>query len=201
MNTITRIIKKQSVIDILDEQQILLIINLATQEMTTMSKETNEVCAEAAKDLLVTLGKYDRFVGSVMDALLLKFPPGLSTSPSRHVILAIASISEKNPFGFVPFLTDVLSRTVPLLSHLKSESMKSAWAQALSMFCESLVEFSSSNKQDENDTSPKEDQITPALIDDDLKQNYSDQMEAVYEIVFSWIYSKDYKASLFFRLR
>lgn len=65
-----------------------------------MLKETNEICADAAKDLLVTLGKYDRFVGSVMDALLLKFPPGLSTPPNRHVILAIALISEKNPFGY-----------------------------------------------------------------------------------------------------
>lgn len=79
----------------LEEQQILLVINLATQEMT-MQKESNEVCAEAAKDLLVTLGKYDKFVGSVMDGLLLKFPPGLSTPPSRHVILSIAQIAENN---------------------------------------------------------------------------------------------------------
>lgn len=73
--------------------------------------------------------------------------------------------------------------------------MKSAWAQSLSMFCESLVEFSSSNKQKENGEHMQafEDQITPALIDDDLKQNYADQMEAVYEVVFGWIYSKDYK--------
>lgn len=106
LNTITKIIQKSSVVELLEEQQILLIINLATQEMTTMAKETNEVCAEAAKNLLVTLGKYDKFVGSVMDALLLKFPPGLSTPPSKHVILAIASISQENPFGFVPFLTD-----------------------------------------------------------------------------------------------
>ena len=129
-----------------------------------------------------------------MDALLLKFPPGLTTPPSRHVILAIALISDQNPFGFVPFLTDVLSRTVPLLTHLKNDTMKSSWAKSLSMFCESLVEFSSCNKQQDNEEpTPNEDQISPALIDDDLKQNYSDQMEAVYEVVITWMYVKDYK--------
>lgn len=77
--------------------------------------------------------------------------------------------------------------------------MKSAWAQSLSMFCESLVEFSSCNKQKESDEPTQtDDQITPALIDNDLKQNYSDQMEAVYEVVFSWIYSKDYKVTIIF---
>lgn len=64
----------------------------------------------------------------------------------------------------------------------------------MSLFCESLVEFSSTNKQKENaEVSQSEDQITPALIDDDLKQNYADQMEQVYETVFTWINSKDYK--------
>lgn len=91
----------------------------------------------------------------------------------------------------------MLSRAAPLLSHLKQDNLKSAWAKSLSLFCESLVEFSSTNKQkDSDEPSPNEDQITPALIDDDLKQNYSDQMEQVYEVVFSWVHSKDYRVSI-----
>lgn len=62
----------------------------------TMAKDSNEACAEAAKDLLVTLGKHDKFVGNVMDTLLLKFPPGLSTPPNKNVILSIAQIAENN---------------------------------------------------------------------------------------------------------
>lgn len=62
----------------------------------TLSKEVNEICAEAAKDLLVTLGRHDKFVGNVMDALLLKFPPGLTTPPNKNVILSIAQIAENN---------------------------------------------------------------------------------------------------------
>lgn len=62
----------------------------------TMAKEHDEDWAAAARDVLVTLAKHDRFVGHVMDALLLKFPPGLTVAPHKHVTLAMAAVAQYN---------------------------------------------------------------------------------------------------------
>jgi hypothetical protein len=48
--------------------------------------------------------------------------------------------------GFVPFLNDILSRAVPLFSHIKQDPIKGAWSQALCAFCESVIESGTGNE-------------------------------------------------------
>ncbi|VDK56505.1 unnamed protein product, partial [Anisakis simplex] len=140
LSSINQVLENRSVLDLVDEQQALLIINLATQEMT-LSKENEEEWPQSACDLLVTLAKKHALVGHVMDALLQKFPPALTTPPHRFVVLALASVAEHNAVGFVPFLTDVLSRTIPLLQYVRGDSQRHAWSHALRSFCESVREY------------------------------------------------------------
>ncbi|CAD5208908.1 unnamed protein product [Bursaphelenchus xylophilus] len=195
LKSISKVIQRRGAAEQLDQQQVLLVINLATQEMT-MAKDTDDEWAKAARDVLVTLAKHDRFVGHVMDALLLKFPPGLSVAPHKYITLTLAAVAQHNPFGFVPFLTDVLSRTVPLLSHLKQDPLKSAWSKALTAFCESLIEFSSSNEPELENPHAVIDNveyIPHPIVTQDLQQNYSDQLEAAYDVIIHWVSSKDPK--------
>ncbi|KAH7720815.1 protein C34G6.1 [Aphelenchoides avenae] len=202
LSSIQKVLEKQNVLEDCDEQQALLIINLAAQEMT-MTKDSDEEWANAAKDVLVSMAKHGRFVGHVMDALLQKFPPGLTVPPHRYVILALAAVAQHNAFGFVPFLTDILSRAVPLLSHLRHDAIKAAWSQALCSFCESVIEFSAANKYAKPTKEASEDDepvelaqpAMPALQNglEDVHENYSDQMESAYDVVSAWVYAKDSK--------
>ncbi|VDO23072.1 unnamed protein product [Heligmosomoides polygyrus] len=140
LNAIDSVVSDTKIVNELDEQLVLLIINLATQEMTMTTKEADADWAESAKTVLVTLAKSRRFVSHVMDAVLQKFPPGLTTSPHRYIVLTMATVAEHNPLGLVPFLTDILSRTVPLLSHVRNDHLRSAWTRAICSFCECIRE-------------------------------------------------------------
>ncbi|CAJ0593790.1 unnamed protein product [Cylicocyclus nassatus] len=196
LEAINNVVSDTKIVNELDEQLVLLIINLATQEMTMTSKDVDTDWAEAGKDVLVTLAKTPRFVTHVLDAVLQKFPPGLTTSPHRYVVLTLATIAEHNPFGLVPFLTDILSRTVPLLSHVRNDALRSAWTRAICAFCEAVRECeterpkeaveqdleASPNHNNESDHASVSSRIT-----------YTDQAEAIYEVVFNWMYSKDPK--------
>uniref|UniRef100_A0AC35ER57 Uncharacterized protein n=1 Tax=Panagrolaimus sp. PS1159 TaxID=55785 RepID=A0AC35ER57_9BILA len=44
----------------------------------------------------------------VLDGLLQKFPPGITTSPPKTIISTLAAIAQCNASGFVPFLTDTV---------------------------------------------------------------------------------------------
>ncbi|VDM51608.1 unnamed protein product [Angiostrongylus costaricensis] len=142
LNAIDGVISDSKVVVELDEQLVLLIINLATQEMTMTSKDADADWAESAKNVLVTLAKNPRFVKHVLDAVLQKFPPGLTTSPHRYVVLTMATIAEQNPLGLVPFLTDIFSRTVHLLSHVRSDPLRLCYVLSISQLGrERLVRF------------------------------------------------------------
>ncbi|TKR59593.1 hypothetical protein L596_029241 [Steinernema carpocapsae] len=152
----------------------------------TMTKDSDEEWANSAKDLLVTLAKTSRFTGAVMDALLQKFPPGLTVPPHRYVIIAFAAVAEHNAAGFLPFLTDILSRTVPLLTHIRTESLRCCWSQGIVSFVKAIFEVVA--------TSCPEDSVeADESSDHDIVSNYTDQMEAIYETVMLWIASKDSK--------
>uniref|UniRef100_A0A0N4ZSF7 Maestro heat-like repeat-containing protein family member 1 n=1 Tax=Parastrongyloides trichosuri TaxID=131310 RepID=A0A0N4ZSF7_PARTI len=181
LSSINAVLGKSSILMNLDEQQGLLIINLVTQEIT-MTKENEEEWAESGKEVLMTLGKSERFVPHVMDALLQKFPPGLSHSPHKYIVKSLSTIAEHNPPGFNPFLTDILSRAVKLFPQLKIEQMKSVWSQALCSFCDSIIEYCHSGQINESNTSY-----------DDIIKDYSDQMEQLYDVILSWVNSKDSK--------
>ncbi|KAK6041521.1 hypothetical protein COOONC_20975 [Cooperia oncophora] len=193
LNAIDSVVSDGKIVNELDEQLVLLIINLATQEMTMTSKEADAEWAESAKTVLVTLAKSPRFASHVMDAILQKFQPGLTTSPHRYIVLTMATIAEHNPFGLVPFLTDILSRTVPLLSHVRSDPLRSAWARAICSFCECIRECETERPQeaDEGDVESREQDNDRHIVLS--RHTYTDQAEAIYEVVFQWMYSKDAK--------
>uniref|UniRef100_A0A0R3RI34 Importin-5 n=1 Tax=Elaeophora elaphi TaxID=1147741 RepID=A0A0R3RI34_9BILA len=202
LSTVNRVLEHNQTPEDLDEQQALLIINLATQEMT-LSKESDD-WPQAACNVLVTLAKRSRFVGHVMEALLQKFPPGQNSSPHRYIVLTLANIAEHNAVGFVPFLTDILSRVISVLPHIKTDIYRYAWAHALRAFCESVREYASvSNitKTEYNDNcigvdSFDNDEKSGNQICGEPKivqKNYADQMELAYDPVFSWLSAKDVK--------
>lgn len=47
--------------------------------------------------------------------------------------------------GFVPFLTDILSRVISVLPHIKTDTCRYVWAHALRAFCESVREYASAS--------------------------------------------------------
>ncbi|CAL2029686.1 unnamed protein product [Caenorhabditis brenneri] len=196
LQTISICVDDSEVLPKLDEQLVMLIINLATQEMN-MAKDTDVEWAESAMEVLVTLAKNQRFVCHVIDAILQKFPPGQTTSPHRYIVLTMATIANHNPFGLVPFLTDILSRTVPLLHHVKTDPLRCAWARAICSFCEAVRECETERPKEASEEF-NEDQSRPNSASGHCQEvsnraTYSDQTEAVYDVVFSWIYSKDPK--------
>uniref|UniRef100_A0A1I7Z9H7 HEAT repeat-containing protein n=1 Tax=Steinernema glaseri TaxID=37863 RepID=A0A1I7Z9H7_9BILA len=185
LSSISRVLEKPAVTDEVEEQQELLIVNLATQEMA-MTKDSDEEWANSAKDLLVTLAKIPELTSSVMDALLQKFPPGLTVPPHRYVVLAFAAVAEHNASGFLPFLTDILSRTMPLLVHIRTDSLRCSWSQAIVAFVKAIFEVAGASSTEESIEAVESDEH-------DIASNYTDQMEAIYDSIMPWIASKDSK--------
>ncbi|PAV90926.1 hypothetical protein WR25_06739 isoform B [Diploscapter pachys] len=198
LQSICQSVGDQLVLKSLDEQLVLLIINLVTQEIT-LSKDADVEFAESARDVLVALSRNSRFVANVVETVLQKFQPGASTSPHRYIVITMGSIAEHNPFGFVTFLTDILSRTVPLLPHIKTDVLRCAWARAICSFFEALRECETERpkevKEDEDVNRP--DSANEDYSDFQFVSNraiYQDQAEKIYEAVMHWMYSKDAKA-------
>lgn len=192
LRAISTCLSKNSNVKNVDEQLVLLIINLATQEMT-MTKDVDSDWAEASKEVLVTLARSQRFCTQVVDAALQKFPPGLPTSPHKYIVLTMATIAENNPFGLVPFLTDILSRTVPLLHHIKTDSLRCAWARAICLFCEAVRECETERPQEADESLREDSRPNSSLDDSHDRATYADQAEALYDVIFPWLYSKDPK--------
>ncbi|KAI1730707.1 maestro heat-like repeat-containing protein family member 2A [Ditylenchus destructor] len=193
LRSITKVLEGPQVVEECDEQQGLLIINLATQEMT-LTKDHEETWANSAKDVLVILAKSPRFVSHVMESLLHKFTAGLATPPHKYITLTLAAVAHNNAIGFIQFLTDILSRTVPLLPHLKQDLLKSAWSQAICNFCEAVLEYSSSmfpNTTEEVEENGEEPSFSIEVRSMTNLADYADQLESVYDVVFGWTNAKD----------
>ena len=54
--------------------------------------------------MLVTIAKKGKLVEYVLDALLQKFPPGLTILPHRYVFVTLAMIAERNCEFLMVFL-------------------------------------------------------------------------------------------------
>ncbi|VDD86087.1 unnamed protein product [Enterobius vermicularis] len=205
LNCLNRVLEHSTVLEKIDEQQLLLVINLVTQEMT-LAKENEEDCSLAASGVLVTIAKKEKLVQHVMDALLQKFPPGLSTLPHRYIFVTLAMISEHNCYGFVPYLIDILSRAIPLLPYVKNDGHRLVWARAFYAFCETLREYATSyplskSKSTLDDTAEEPNTEGPVAefeyeivtVDDELIKTYADQLETAYEAICSWPSSREQK--------
>ncbi|GMR54244.1 hypothetical protein PMAYCL1PPCAC_24439, partial [Pristionchus mayeri] len=187
----------QKVLETLDEQLLLLIINLATQEMT-LAKDSESEWSDAAQELLVRVASSNKFAVFVLDALLQKFPPGLTTGPHKNIVATFGAVAQHNAFGFVPVLTDILSRTVPLLPHVKAEASRCAWARALCAFCESIRECESGKSKlsgEEEEEEEEHENGKECLEQDEMvsRFTYSDQAEAAFDVVVGWMTAKDSK--------
>uniref|UniRef100_A0A8R1EA29 HEAT repeat protein n=1 Tax=Caenorhabditis japonica TaxID=281687 RepID=A0A8R1EA29_CAEJA len=196
LQSISICVDDNEVISKLDEQLVMLVINLATQEMN-MTKDSDTEWADSAMEVLVTLAKNNRFVSYVVDAILQKFPPGQTTSPHRYIVLTMATIAQHNPFGLVPFLTDILSRTVPLLQHVKTDPLRCAWSRAICSFCEAVRECETERPKEASEeldgAHSRPSSVSGHCQEVSNRATYTDQIEAVYDVVFNWIYSKDPK--------
>ncbi|MFH4977538.1 hypothetical protein AB6A40_004247 [Gnathostoma spinigerum] len=206
--TAKEVLEDSATLASVDEQQALLIINLTTQEMT-MSKDADEEWPRSACDLLVTMSKSKFLVSHVVDAVLQKFPPGLAVPPHRYVAHTLGGIAEHNATGFIPFLTDILSRTVPLLQHIRTDSQRLAWSYALRAFCESIREFRTLNgkeqtvigrnlRSQEETEKNKNSFISNADLsdksdNDSSDTDYSDQLSLAFDHVFNMMTSKDHR--------
>ncbi|GMT37626.1 hypothetical protein PFISCL1PPCAC_28923, partial [Pristionchus fissidentatus] len=189
----------QKVLETLDEQLLLLIINLATQEMT-LAKDSESEWSDAAQELLVRVATSNKFAIFVLDALLQKFPPGQTIGPHKNIVATFGAVAQHNAFGFVPFLTDIFSRAVPLLPHIKSDSSRCAWARAVCAFCESIRECETGRNRGENEEDEEEnghgaDYSHSHDSKDEIvnRSTYSDQAESAYDVVVGWMTSKDSK--------
>uniref|UniRef100_A0A0N5A8P0 Non-specific serine/threonine protein kinase n=1 Tax=Syphacia muris TaxID=451379 RepID=A0A0N5A8P0_9BILA len=213
LKCINRVLEYDSVLNEIDEQQLLLTINLVTQEMTLV-KESEEKCALAASDVLVTIAKASKYVEHVMDALLQKFPPGLNVPPHRFVLVTLAMISECNYIGFIPYLVDILSRAIPLFPYIRSDSNRLVWARSFCAFCEALREYATSltastqqqtniiTRESNSRTIEGEVSETFSLegsrgevsqTEDEFLKVYADQFELAYESIFGWLSSREQK--------
>uniref|UniRef100_A0A7E4WD25 Condensin complex subunit 1 n=1 Tax=Panagrellus redivivus TaxID=6233 RepID=A0A7E4WD25_PANRE len=187
LDSIAAVLDAPGVVSRIDEQEALLTINLAIQE-TLMSKD--DELAEAGRNILTVLSKHVKLVNHVLDGLLQKFPPGVSTPPNKYVPQTLGAIALTNARGFVPFLTDILCRTVPLLSHIKPEPLRSIWSRALSAFVDALVEYQSAASNDDSTQSHGAGLIH---VSEQLQRDYCDQMELILDVVMNWISAKDPK--------
>lgn len=95
--------------------------------------------------------------------------------------------------GFVPFLTDILSRSIPLLQNIKTDSHRYAWAHAFRSFCESLREYTTTFIIDKSQAINGRNLKVSKYGSEFAPSDYTDQMEMVYDSVFCWLSSKDPK--------
>lgn len=186
LSTISEVLDNPTVLQQLDQQELLLTINLSIQEMLMGKDKEEDEWANSARSILLVISKDYNMVTTVLDGLLQKFPPGVSQPPNKAITATLTAIAECNAPGFVPFLTDILSRTIPLLSHLKGDGLKSIWSKAISSFAEAIIELSSS------EVKSNESALLPHVTDQ-LRKDYCDQMELVMDNIMSWLNAKDTK--------
>ena len=121
----------------------------------------------AASAALISLGM--RFPRPVMDNLLEKFPPGVV--PHFFVIQTLGEFVLANSVECVPMLKDVLSRVLPVLSSIKHDNIKWAFANALCNFCEGILHYVAN--------------IDKASDKSFTCESFSSEIQPCYEILFT----------------
>uniref|UniRef100_A0A8C9TJ68 Maestro heat like repeat family member 1 n=1 Tax=Scleropages formosus TaxID=113540 RepID=A0A8C9TJ68_SCLFO len=154
------------------------IISLASDEMTR-SKDVIPDWQQAASDILVAVG--NKHINDIMEEILSKFQPGVL--PHFFVVQTLASLSESNVYGMVPFLSAILGTMLPMLSISKQDNMKFVFSSALARFSESIMEYLANL-----DKAPD-----PTV----RKDTFSSEIYAAYDILFSsWLQSREPKLRL-----
>uniref|UniRef100_A0A6Q2YZJ7 Maestro heat-like repeat family member 1 n=1 Tax=Esox lucius TaxID=8010 RepID=A0A6Q2YZJ7_ESOLU len=158
--------------------KIKSVISLASDEMTR-SKEVVPDWQQAASNILVAVG--NKHINDIMEEILSKFQPGVL--PHFFVVQTLASLSDSNVYGMVPFLNAILGTMLPMLGMAKQDNMKWVFSSALSHFSESILEYLANL-----DKAPD-----PTV----RKDTFSSEIYAAYDILFcSWLQSREPKLRL-----
>uniref|UniRef100_A0A7N8YLQ4 Maestro heat-like repeat family member 1 n=1 Tax=Mastacembelus armatus TaxID=205130 RepID=A0A7N8YLQ4_9TELE len=165
-------------VEAIGSPRIKNIISLASDEMTR-SKEVIPDWQQAASNILVAVG--NRHINDIMEEILGKFQPGVL--PHIYVVQTLASLSDSNVYGMVPFLNAILGTMLPMLSMAKQDSMKWVFASALCHFSDSILDYLANL-----DKAPD-----PTV----RKDTFSSEIYAAYEILFNnWLQSRESKLRL-----
>uniref|UniRef100_A0A3P8XIB0 Maestro heat-like repeat family member 1 n=1 Tax=Esox lucius TaxID=8010 RepID=A0A3P8XIB0_ESOLU len=165
-------------IDDISYPKIKSVISLASDEMTR-SKEVVPDWQQAASNILVAVG--NKHINDIMEEILSKFQPGVL--PHFFVVQTLASLSDSNVYGMVPFLNAILGTMLPMLGMAKQDNMKWVFSSALSHFSESILEYLANL-----DKAPD-----PTV----RKDTFSSEIYAAYDILFcSWLQSREPKLRL-----
>ncbi|KAB5586895.1 hypothetical protein PHYPO_G00006680 [Pangasianodon hypophthalmus] len=176
LQTIELVVKSK--IEDISYPKIKTTISLASDEMTR-SKEVVPDWQQTASNILVAVG--NKYINEIMEDILGKFQPGVL--PHYFVVQTLASLSDSNVYGMVPFLSAILGTMLPMLGLAKQDNMKWVFSSALSRFSESILEYLANL-----DKAPD-----PTV----RKDTFSSEIYAAYDILFnSWLQSRDAKLRL-----
>ncbi|XP_053350115.1 maestro heat-like repeat-containing protein family member 1 isoform X1 [Clarias gariepinus] len=176
LQTIELVVKSK--IDEISYPKIKTTITLASDEMTR-SKEVVPDWQQTASNILVAVG--NKYINEIMEDILVKFQPGVL--PHYFVVQTLASLSDSNVYGMVPFLSAILGTMLPMLGLAKQDNMKWVFSSALSRFSESILEYLANL-----DKAPD-----PTV----RKDTFSSELYTAYDILFnSWLQSRDAKLRL-----
>lgn len=176
LQTIELVVKSK--IDEVSYPKIKSIITLASEEMTR-SKDVVPDWQQAASNILVAVG--NKYINDIMEEILSKFQPGIL--PHFFVVQTLASLSDSNVYGMVPFLNAILGTMLPMLVMAKQDNMKWVFSSALCHFSESILEYLANL-----DKAPD-----PTV----RKDTFATEMFGAYDILFSsWLQSRESKLRL-----
>ncbi|XP_053484925.1 maestro heat-like repeat-containing protein family member 1 isoform X2 [Ictalurus furcatus] len=176
LQTIELVVKSK--IEDISYPKIKTTISLASDEMTR-SREVVPDWQQTASNILVAVG--NKYINEIMEDILGKFQPGVL--PHYFVVQTLASLSDSNVYGMVPFLSAILGTMLPMLGLAKQDSMKWVFSTALSRFSESVLEYLANL-----DKAPD-----PTV----RKDTFSSEIYAAYDILFNnWLQSRDTKLRL-----
>ncbi|KAI2655146.1 Maestro heat-like repeat-containing protein family member 1 [Labeo rohita] len=134
---------------------------------------------QAASNILVAVG--NKYINDIMEEILGKFQPGVL--PHFFVVQTLASLSDSNVYGMVPFLNAIMGTMLPMLAMTKQDNMKWVFSSALCRFSESILEYLANL-----DKAPD-----PTV----RKDTFSSEIYSAYDILFnSWIQSRESKLRL-----
>uniref|UniRef100_A0A8C5D7Z3 Maestro heat-like repeat family member 1 n=1 Tax=Gouania willdenowi TaxID=441366 RepID=A0A8C5D7Z3_GOUWI len=166
-------------IEEIDTPKIKGVISLASEEMTR-SKEVVPDWQQAASNILVAIG--NKHINDIMEEILNKFQPGVL--PHFFVVQTLASLSDSNVYGMVPFLNAILGTMLPMLSMAKHDNMK--WCLfkcSLRHFSNSILEYLANL-----DKAPD-----PTV----RKDTFSSEIYTAYDTIFNnWLQSREPKLRL-----
>uniref|UniRef100_A0A8C5DCZ5 Maestro heat-like repeat family member 1 n=1 Tax=Gouania willdenowi TaxID=441366 RepID=A0A8C5DCZ5_GOUWI len=161
-------------IEEIDTPKIKGVISLASEEMTR-SKEVVPDWQQAASNILVAIG--NKHINDIMEEILNKFQPGVL--PHFFVVQTLASLSDSNVYGMVPFLNAILGTMLPMLSMAKHDNMKWKYGYIFNSILEYLANL---------DKAPD-----PTV----RKDTFSSEIYTAYDTIFNnWLQSREPKLRL-----